>query len=138
MSPWGERCGGKVSPGIGPTRYRRAGALKWWSFNSSAGMSSTDFEPRCGARVGSTQPTQPAAVPLRKVPEVRSTEGFLQRTMLLLRREGRGGQPACPESDRGRVGSEVEWCITTTLGVQKPSNGTRNGFKTSLKPPPWN
>ena len=71
-------------------------------------VNSVQFSCLVVTRVGSTQPTQPAAVPLRKVPEVRSTEGFLQRTMLLLRREGRGGQPACPESDRGLVGSEVE------------------------------
>lgn len=71
-------------------------------------MSSTDFEPRCGARVGRTQPTQPAAVPLRKVPEVRSTDRFLHRTRLLLRRGGRGGYPTCPEPDSRFVGSEVE------------------------------
>ena len=75
-----------MSPGVGPARYRRAGepqvaVLQQWCRRELA-----DFKPRCGAGVGSAQKTWPAAVPLRKVPEVTSTEGILHRTRLLRRR----------------------------------------------------
>ena len=87
----GERCGLRRAQGSGPPGTGGLGSLKWQSFNSGAGVSSADFKPRCGAGAGSAQKTRPAAVPLRKVPEVTSTEGILHRTRLLLRRGGRGG-----------------------------------------------
>lgn len=133
----GERCGLRSKPRDRAHQAQGAGGPQAVVFHQECRHDDGLRAQVWGlSRWGAPQPTQPAAVPLRKVPEVRSTDRFLHRTRLLLRQEEEEGTPLVLEPDSRFVGSGSGMMYHNHTRRSKASNGTTEITKTSHKPPP--